>query len=142
MRSINRVELLGHVVADPDLKSTKSGKSVLSFAIATNNEWFDHEGVLKKSADFHRVVAWERLAEICARYLKKGSPVFVEGRLINRSYEGQDKSVRYLTEVVLNEVHLIQFERNKQSVETKELAEEIQMNAPGQTDEVRELAAV
>lgn len=122
MKSINKVQILGHVVADPQIKSTKSGKSVLSFAIATNNEWFDGEGTLKKSADFHRVVAWERLAEICAQHLRKGSPVFVEGRLTNRAYEGNDKIMHYVTEVVVDDVHLIRFEKEREAVETKELA--------------------
>lgn len=122
MKSINRVSILGHVVADPELKSTKSGKSVLSFAVATNNEWFDSEGEVKKSADFHRVVAWEKLAEICAAHLRKGSPVFVEGRLTNRSYEGNDKMMHYITEVILNDLHLLRFEKDKQTLDTKELA--------------------
>lgn len=124
MKSINRVSILGHVVADPELKSTKSGKAVLNFAIATNNEWFDHEGVLKRSADYHRIVAWERLAEICAKHLRKGSPVFVEGRLTNRSYEGNDKLIHYITEVVLNDLHLIRYEKEKQGVDTKEMSSE------------------
>lgn len=65
MKSVNRVTLLGHMVADPEVKSTKTQKSVSSFAIATNNEWYDAEGELKKSVDFHRVVAWEGLADLC-----------------------------------------------------------------------------
>ena len=121
--------ILGHVVADPEIKSTKSGKSVLSFAIATNNEWFDHEGTLKKSADFHRMVAWERLAEICAQHLHKGSPVLVEGRLTNRSYEGADKAMHYVTEVVLNDVHLMRYEKDQKSVESEELAAETELVA-------------
>lgn len=127
MKSINHVSILGHVVADPQIKSTKSGKSVLSFAIATNNEWLDAEGTLKKSADFHRVVAWEGLAEICSKHLRKGSPVFVEGRLTNRAYEGADKIMHYVTEVVLNDVHLLRFEKEQQTVESKELAGELAM---------------
>ena len=122
MKSINKVTILGHVVADPQIKSTKSGKSVLSFAIATNNEWFDQEGTLKKSTDFHRLVAWEKLADICAQYLHKGSPVLIEGRLTNRSYEGSDKQMHYTTEVVLQDVHLLRYEKEQQTVETKELA--------------------
>ncbi|MFA6024672.1 MAG: single-stranded DNA-binding protein [Candidatus Gracilibacteria bacterium] len=124
MKSINRVSILGHVVADPQIKSTKSGKSVLSFAIATNNEWLDQEGTLKKSADFHRIVAWEKLAEICAKHLRKGTPVMVEGRLTNRAYEGNDKVMHYVTEVVLNDVHLFKYERDHQSIQSQELAEE------------------
>lgn len=121
---MNRVSILGHVVADPQIKSTKSGKSVSSFAIATNNEWLDQEGTLKKSADFHRVVAWEKLAEICSQHLRKGSPVLVEGRLTNRAYEGVDKIMHYVTEVVLNDVHLFKYEKDRQTVETQEFSTE------------------
>lgn len=134
MKSINKVEILGHVVADPQIKSTKSGKSVSSFAIATNNEWLDQEGTLKKSADFHRVVAWEKLAEICTKHLRKGSPVLIQGRLTNRAYEGNDKMMRYVTEVVLNDVHLFKYEKDRETVESQELAEEA-------SEEAKELVA-
>ena len=69
MKSINRVSILGHVVADPEIKVTKSGKSVSNFAVATNNEWYDSERG-EKSADFHRIVSW-KLAELCVRHLRK-----------------------------------------------------------------------
>ncbi|MFA5855540.1 MAG: single-stranded DNA-binding protein [Candidatus Gracilibacteria bacterium] len=112
MKSLNRVTLLGNVTADPELKKTATtGKSVISFAIATNNEWLDNEGVLQKSADFHRIVAWERLAEICGKYLKKGSPVLLEGRLVNRSYEGKDNLRHYVTEVVASDIRLLEIHK-------------------------------
>lgn len=109
MKSLNRVTLLGNVTADPELKKTATTqKSVLTFAIATNNEWYDNEGVVQKTTDFHRVVAWERLAEICAKYLKKGSPIYLEGRLVNRSYEGKDNLRHYITEVVATDLRLLE----------------------------------
>lgn len=122
MKSVNRVTVLGHVVADPELKSTKSGKSVSSFAVATNNEWFDADGVLQKSVDFHRVVAWEGLAELCAKYLFKGSPVYLEGRLSNRAYEGKDKIQRFVTEIILNKLNILKWKEESKAVEIKELA--------------------
>lgn len=122
MKSVNRVTFLGHVVADPELKSTKSGKSVTSFAIATNNEWFDTDGVLQKSVDFHRIVAWDKLAELCSKYLFKGSPVYLEGRLSNRAYDGKDKIKRYVTEVIANNLHILKWQDAKQTVQTEELA--------------------
>ena len=64
MKSVNRVTFLGHVVADPNLNKTKNGKSVTNFALATNNEWLDGDGVLQKSVDYHRIVAWEGLANL------------------------------------------------------------------------------
>lgn len=121
MKSVNRVTLLGHIVADLELKSTKTGKPVTSFAIATNNEWFDAEGELKKSADFHRVVAWDHLADLCSKFLQKGSPIYLEGRLTNRSYEGKDNLTHYITEVVATNVTLLQIAESKKNVEPKTL---------------------
>ncbi len=121
MKSVNRVTLLGHIVADLELKSTKTGKPVVSFAIATNNEWFDAEGELKKSADFHRVVAWDHLADLCSKFLQKGSPIYLEGRLTNRSYEGKDSLTHYITEVVATHVTLLQIGESKKNVEPKTL---------------------
>lgn len=124
MKSINRVTLLGHIVADPELKSTKSSKPVTSFAIATNNEWYDAEGELKKSTDFHRVVAWDHLAELCTKFLQKGSPIFLEGRLTNRSYEGKDNMTHYITEVVATHVTLLEYAETRKHIETKTLETE------------------
>lgn len=121
MKNINRVTLMGHIVNDPEIKKTKTGLSVTSFALATNNEWRDSEGTLKKSADFHRVVAWEKLAEIVCKYLKKGSPVYLEGRLTNRSYEGKDKINYFVTEIQARDVHILKWD-SKKTVETVELA--------------------
>jgi single-strand DNA-binding protein len=122
MRSVNKVTFLGHLVADPELKTTKSGKSVLSFALATNNEWRNTEGEKQESTDFHRIVVWEKLAEICAKHLFKGSPIYMEGRLSNRSYEGKDKIRRYITETIANSVHILKWKAEKNTIQTKELA--------------------
>jgi single-strand DNA-binding protein len=122
MRSVNRVTFMGHVVADPELRSTKSGKAVSSFALATNNEWFDADGVQQKSVDFHRIVAWEGLGQMCAKHLKKGTPIYLEGRLIHRSYKGSDDMNRYVTEVVASKVNILKWQSEKKAVETKELA--------------------
>lgn len=119
---MNRVTLLGHIVADPQVKSTKNGKQVSNFALATNNEWFDENGELQRSVDFHRLVAWEKLSNLAERYLEKGTPLLVEGRLTNRSYEGKDKMRHYITEVVVNKMHILKWKKESNSVEAKELA--------------------
>ncbi len=126
MKSINRVTFLGNIVADPQIKATKNQKKVSTFAIATHNEWFDAEGELKKSVDFHRVVAWDHLADLSAKYLRKGTPIFLEGRLTNRSYEGQDHITHYITEVVANNVTILGWRENKpeDAIETHELEED------------------
>ena len=122
MKSINRVTLMGHIVADPQVKVTKSGKSVSTFALATNNEWLDSDGVLNKSTDFHRIVVWDGLAKLCSTHLRKGTPVYLEGRLTNRSYEGKDKIRHYVTEVVGRHVNILKWEAKKKGIQTKELA--------------------
>ncbi len=128
MKSINRVTFLGHIVADLELKTTKNQKRVTSFAIATNNEWFDAEGELKKSVDFHRIVAWDNLAELCSRHLHKGSPIFIEGRLTNRAYEGKDKLTRYITEVVASNVTILEWQKEANPHSEKVYTEELAMS--------------
>ena len=122
MKSVNKVSLLGHIVADTELKMTKSGKAVCSFAVATNNEWNDNDGNVQKSTDYHRIVAWEGLAKIASEHLKKGSPVYLEGRLTNRFYEGKDKVQYYVTEVSATSIHILKWIQEKKSVEAEELA--------------------
>lgn len=122
MRSVNKVTLLGHIVNDPELKKTKNGKSVSSFSIATNNEWNDADGQIKRSADFHRIVTWDKLAEIACKHLKKGFPVYMEGRLTNRSYEGKDKIQYYVTEIVASNIHILKWGTESKEMETLELA--------------------
>lgn len=122
MKNVNRVTFLGHIVADPELRKTKSGKSVASFSVATNNEWFDENGEQKSSVDFHRVVAWDKLAETCAKHLFKGSPIYLEGRLTNRAYDGADKVKRFITEVIARNVHILKWKADKNAIQTKELA--------------------
>ncbi len=113
---------MGHIAADPEKKVTSSGKSVSSFVIATNNEWLDGDGNLQKSVDFHKIVAWDSLAELCARHLKKGSPVYLEGRLSNRSYEDKNHVRHYVSEVIANSLHILKWKEDKNAIETKELA--------------------
>lgn len=122
MRSVNRITLLGHVVAKPELRKTKTNKSVSTFAIATNNEWFDTDGIKQKSVDFHRVVAWEHLAEISSKHLDKGTPIYLEGRLSHRSYKGKDDMTYYVTEVIATTIHILRWKAEKKAVETEELA--------------------
>ena len=89
----------------PDVKQTTSGKTVCSLTIAVNRRYKDADG--KTTADFFSVQAWEKLAELCARYLDKGSKVFISGELRNRSYEAKDGSKRTVTEIIANEVEFL-----------------------------------
>ena len=103
-RSLNKALLIGNLTRDPELRYTPQGTAVCSFGLATNRSWTTEEGEKKEDVEFHTIVAWNRLAEICAEYLKKGSQAYVEGRLSTREWEGQDGQKRRTTEVVANEV--------------------------------------
>lgn len=105
-RSWNRVELIGNLTRDPELRFTPQGTAVCTFSIATNRTYMS-EGEKKEEADFHRCVAWNKLAELCSQLLKKGNRVFVSGRLQNRSWEGQDGQTRQVTEIVIEDMILL-----------------------------------
>lgn len=98
--TVNKVILLGRLGQDPELKYTPSGAAVTNFNIATNEIWKDNDGNKKERTEWHRIVLWRRLAEIAGEYLKKGSKIYVEGRLQTRSWEDKDGIKRYITEVV------------------------------------------
>ncbi len=102
-RSWNRVELIGNLTRDPELRYTPNGAAVCTFGIATNRTYVS-EGEKKEEVDFHRLVAWNKLAELCNQLLKKGNRVFISGRLQNRSWEGQDGQTRNVTEIVVEDM--------------------------------------
>jgi single-strand DNA-binding protein len=105
-RSWNRVELIGNLTRDPELRYTPTGTAVATFSIATNRTYVS-EGERKEEADFHRIVAWNKLAELCSQLLKKGTRVFVSGRLQNRTWEGQDGQQRNTTEIVIEDMIIL-----------------------------------
>lgn len=92
--------LIGNLVRDPEIRNTATGKNVASFSIATSLVWKDQSGAKQEKAEFHNIVAWGKLAEICGQYLKKGLKVYLEGRLQTRDWTGQDGVKRYRTEIV------------------------------------------
>jgi single-strand DNA-binding protein len=100
MYSLNRATVLGNLTRDPELRQTPNGQSVCSFGVATNRAWNGSDGKRQEQTEFHNVVAWGKLAEICGQYLTKGKKVYIEGRLQTRDWEGQDGVRRYRTEIV------------------------------------------
>jgi single-strand DNA-binding protein len=102
-RSVNKVILIGNLTRDPELRYTPQGTPVASFGLATNREW-TVDGVKKEAADFHNIVAWNKLGELCSQLLAKGSKVYVEGRLQTRDWVDGDGNKRYKTEVVIDEM--------------------------------------
>jgi single-strand DNA-binding protein len=98
--NLNKAMIIGNMTRDPELRNTPSGQPVVVFSVATNLVWTDKNGQQQKKTEFHNVTAWRKLAEICAKYLKKGSKVYIEGRLQTTDWTGQDGVKRYRTEIV------------------------------------------
>src|SRR3989344_5354761 len=105
-RSWNRVELIGNLTRDPELRFTPNGSAVCTFGLATNRTYIS-EGEKKEEVDFHRLVAWNKLAELCNQLLKKGMRVFISGRLQTRSWESQDGTQRQTTEIVVEDMIIL-----------------------------------
>ncbi len=101
---LNKALLYGNLTRDPELKSLPSGSSVATFSIATNRVWKDKEGNRQESTDFHNIVVFGKQAETVSQYLRKGSSAFVEGRMVTRSWDAQDGSKKYRTEVIADRV--------------------------------------
>lgn len=105
--TVNKVILLGRLGKDPELRYTPSGAAVANFNMATDMSWKDQEGNQKQVTEWHRVVAWTKLAEIVGNYLKKGSLVYVEGRLQTRSWNDKNNVTRYTTEVIADNLTMV-----------------------------------
>ncbi|RUM36032.1 MAG: single-stranded DNA-binding protein [Desulfobulbus sp.] len=104
---INKAILIGNLGADPELRYTQSGTPVASFTVATSRRWKDKEGQQQEETEWHKIVAWSRLAEICGEYLNKGSRVYIEGRLQTRKWQDQNGNDRYTTEIVAQEMKML-----------------------------------
>jgi single-strand DNA-binding protein len=108
MRSVNKVILIGNLTRDPELKSTTSGQSIVTFGLATNRQWTTSSREKRSSAEFHECVAWAKLAEICRERLHKGMLVYVEGYLKTRSWDMEDGTRRFRTEIVLQDMIILE----------------------------------
>lgn len=121
-RGLNKVMIIGNLGSDPEMRYTPTGRPVTSFSVATSRNWVTSEGEQQEATEWFRVVAWGNLAEICNRYLRKGSRVYVEGRLQTRSWENQGQR-HYRIEVVANEMVLLD-SREPRLAEEKGVEEE------------------
>lgn len=106
-RSLNRVQLIGNLTRDPELRYTPAGNAVCTFGLATNRSWTTDSGEKREEVDFHRIVAWNKLAELCSQFLVKGRKVYVEGRLSTRNWTAQDGAQKSTTEVVIDDMILL-----------------------------------
>lgn len=104
---LNKAMIIGNVVRDPEVRTTPSGQTVASFSVATNLNWTDSQGQKQSKAEFHNVVAWRKLAEIIGQYVKKGTKIYIEGRIETRSWDDQNAIKRYRTEIVADNMILL-----------------------------------
>lgn len=110
-RSLNRVQLIGNLTRDPELRYTPQGTAVCTFGLATNRSWTTDGGEKKEDTEFHRIVSWNKLAELCSQLLTKGRKVYVEGRISSRSWTGQDGAQRNTTEIVIEDMIILDSKR-------------------------------
>jgi single-strand DNA-binding protein len=111
MQSVNKIILVGKIAADPEVRQTSKGTTIATFPLATERD-FTSNGERKQVTDFHRIVAWGNLGEICGKYLEKGKAVYVEGLVLNRAYENEGER-RYLTEIRADEVNMLSYKKAK-----------------------------
>ncbi|MCE9624106.1 MAG: single-stranded DNA-binding protein [Deltaproteobacteria bacterium] len=107
MASVNKVILIGNLGSDPEVKFTPSGSAVANFSVATNESWMGKDGKKEERTEWHKIVVWNKLAELCGEYLSKGRPVYLEGRLQTREWNDKEGNKRYTTEVVAQTIQFL-----------------------------------
>ncbi len=105
--SVNKAILVGNLGKDPELRYTPSGTAVATFSLATTERYKDRDGNRQEKTEWHNIVAWRQLAEICGKFLHKGKQVYIEGKIQNRSYDDRDGNRRYITEIVADQMQML-----------------------------------
>ncbi len=105
--SVNKVILVGNLGKDPELRYTPSGTAVATFSLATTERYKDRDGQRQEKTEWHNIVAWRQLAEICGKFLHKGKQVYIEGKIQTRSYDDRDGNKRYITEIVVDQMQML-----------------------------------
>jgi single-strand DNA-binding protein len=121
-KDLNKVQMTGRLGADPEMRYTPQGNAVTTFRVASNRTWRNPEGETQEDTEWFRVVAWNRLAEICHQWLSKGSRVYVEGRMQTRQWQDQEGQNRSLSEVIANDIIILEARRDHQAAEHPEPA--------------------
>lgn len=134
-RSLNKVSLIGNLTRDPELRYTPQGTAVCSFGMATNRSWTTDTGERREETEFHRIVSWNKLAELCSQLLSKGRKVYVEGRLSTRTWTGQDGNQRTTTEIVIDDMILLDSRRPLEGAAAPEAGEPHVASEQTQKDE-------
>lgn len=128
--NLNKAMIIGNVTRDPEIRQTANGASVATFSVATNFFWTDPTGQRQERVEFHNIVAWRKLADICGQYIRKGSKVYVEGRLQTRDWVGKDGAKRYSTEIIAENIIMLDRPSGNGSAPRQNYN-----NAPKQNDE-------
>ncbi len=139
-RSLNRVILIGNLTRDPELKFTPAGTAVCTFGVATNRSWTTNDGQTKEETQYHRIVSWQKLAELCGKLLTKGKKVFLEGRITYRTFIGRDGQQRSITEIVLDDFIVFGDGRKTVSETTEEKIAAQKPTETSQTDDATHVA--
>jgi single-strand DNA-binding protein len=104
---LNKILLIGNLGKDPETRYTQNGTAVCNFSLATTEKWKGQDGQLQEQTEWHTIVVWKKLAELCQQYLHKGSKVYIEGKLATRKWQDQQHNDRYTTEVIAREVKFL-----------------------------------
>lgn len=123
--SLNKVLLIGNLTRDPELRYTPSGAAVCTFGLATNRTYVSSDGTKKEEAEFMRIVAWNKLGELCSQLLTKGRKVYVEGRMQTRSWETPDGQTRQTTEIVIDDMRILDSRRDWEGASEQEMPEAV-----------------
>lgn len=134
-RSLNKVQLIGNLTRDPEMRFTTNGTAVATFGIATNKSWKNADGEVQEIAEFHNIVSWNKIAEICQKLLSKGMKVYIEGSLTTRSWDDEATGVKkYKTEVRVDEMILLD-SKGKSGAGIEGAPAESKDNAPAKGNE-------
>jgi single-strand DNA-binding protein len=114
-KNVNKVILIGNLSRKPELRQTPNGASVCSFNLATNRSWKTDDGQQHEESEFHNIVAWNKLAELCDKLLDKGSKVYVEGRLSTREWTDQEGQKRHRTEIIIDDMVLLDSKKQEEN---------------------------
>ncbi len=134
--TLNKAILIGRLGKDPEVRRTNSGTPVANFSLATNETWTDKNGEKQERTEWHNIVAWSKLAEICEQYLTKGKLVYIEGRIQTREYDDRDGNKRRITEVVANDMRMLgsKTDNREAFAESHEVRESLEQREPSITD--------
>lgn len=128
-RTLNRVQLIGHLGADPEMRYTSAGMPVTTFSLATNRQWTSKDGAPQEETDWHNIIAWDKLAQLCSEYLSRGRLVYIEGRIHTRSWESNGQK-QYKTEIVASDMLILDSKNNSEPQQDTERAGEQELAGP------------